>query len=344
MGVMTVTGVVAKDVLGVTTPHEHALIDIRNQYPGDTTRGSLGFDGKVASTHYALLCEDPYALRDNLVLDDTAVALREVGLFAKAGGQTFVDVTLAEIGRDVAFLKRLSAETGMYVVAATGHYTGDAHPTYLREQTVEQLADEMICDLTQGIDGTDVKAGIIGEIGTSFEVSDEEWRVLKASAIAHSATGAPIMVHLSPWAKHGLAVLDLLEAEGVSLNRVCLCHTDILLDEAYMQRVMDRGAYVEFDNFGKEFPNGTAYGRFPTDDERLSVFYRLVDKGYLPKLLASCDICLKSLLHTHNGCGYAYVLTNIADRIRTARADAEAILEALLIKNPATYLDNPQLA
>ena len=343
MGVMTITGVVPKETLGITTPHEHALIDIRNQYPGDTTRGSLGFDGKVSPEYYALLREDPYALRDNLVLGDEECALRELGLFAKAGGRTFVDVTLREIGRDVRFLQRLAAQTGMHVVAATGHYTGDAHPAYVKEQTADQLADEMVRELTVGIDGTAVKAGIIGEIGTSFTITDEEWRVLKAAAIAHKATGAPIMVHLCPWVSHGLAVLDLLETEGVSLNRVCLCHTDILLDEAYMQRVRDRGAYLEFDNFGKEFPNGTAYGRFPTDEERLTVLYHLIDEGYLSKLLVSCDVCLKTLLASHDGGGYAYVLCNIAERIRKTRPDAQAILDAVLIHNPAAYLDNPCL-
>lgn len=31
MGVMTVNGVIRKEDLGITTPHEHALIDISNQ-------------------------------------------------------------------------------------------------------------------------------------------------------------------------------------------------------------------------------------------------------------------------------------------------------------------------
>ena len=69
MGVMTVNGVIRKEELGVTVPHEHALIDISNQYPGDKTPGTLGWDGKVSKEHYDLLMADPYALRDNLILD-----------------------------------------------------------------------------------------------------------------------------------------------------------------------------------------------------------------------------------------------------------------------------------
>ena len=106
MGIQTVTGILKKEELGITTPHEHALIDIRNQYPGECIPGSVGWDGKVSEEFYALLMSDPYALRDNLVLDDHDMAVSEVNIFAKAGGKTFVDVTLAEIGRDVKFLKR----------------------------------------------------------------------------------------------------------------------------------------------------------------------------------------------------------------------------------------------
>ena len=340
---MTVNGVVRKENLGITTPHEHALIDISIQYPGDRTPGCVGWDAKVSPQYYDALMADCYMLRDNLILEDHDLAIEEISLFAKAGGKTFVDVTLGEIGRDVNFLKRLAAETGMHVVTCCGHYTYDAHPGQLKNMTVEEIADEMVKELTEGIDGTDIKAGIIGEIGTSTEIHPEEIRVLKASAIAHKKTGAPIMVHLSPWAQHGLFVLDLLEQEGVKPEHIAICHTDILLDTEDMKKIMDRGAYLEFDNFGKEFPIPCAYGRFPTDPERMEVFYELIDAGYAEHLLVSCDICLKNLLVTHKGPGYAHFVTKIADMIRAKYPNAEEVLETVLIRNPANYLNNPRL-
>lgn len=339
MGIMTVNGVIAKESLGITTPHEHALIDIRNQYPGH----AAGMHEKVTPEHYALLMSDPYALRDNLVMEDKALAIREVKQFAQSGGQTFVDVTLKEIGRDPVFLQQLAAETGLQVVAACGAYTADAHLAKIATMTAEELAEEMVAELTTGIDGTSVKAGIIGEIGTSQQLHADEIKVLEAAAIAHRATGAPVMVHLCPWAKHGATVIDILEKGGVSAGHICLCHTDVLLDLADMENLLNRGVYLEFDNFGKEFTSGSAYGRFPSDAERLAVLYALIDKGYQKQLLASCDVCLKNLLTAYHGPGYAHVLTSIADRIRKDRADAQQILQALLIDNPAEYLDNPRL-
>ena len=53
----------------------------------------------------------------------------------------------------------------------------------------------MIGDITTGADGTDIRCGLIGEIGTSDPVTDNEWKVLEASAITHHATGAAIQIH-----------------------------------------------------------------------------------------------------------------------------------------------------
>ena len=186
MGVMTVNGVISKEALGITTPHEHALIDIRNQYPGH----EAGMYASVGPEYYDLLMSDPYALRDNLVLEDPELAIREVNLFAEAGGQTFVDVTLPEIGRDPVFLQRLSEETGMHVVASCGCYTANAHPSKIAALSAEELAEEWISELTVGIDGTSVRAGIIGEIGTSQQLHPDEIKALQAAAIAHRKGGS----------------------------------------------------------------------------------------------------------------------------------------------------------
>ena len=344
MGIMTVNGIIAKSDLGVTSPHEHALIDISNQYPGERSANNPGWIETVSREHYELLMRDPYALCDNLILDDEETAIAEVSRFAAAGGKTFVDVTTPCIGRNVRFLKRLADKTGLNVVVSCGFYTADAHAPRLAALSAEELAIEMTSELNEGIDGTSIRAGIIGEIGTSQTLYDAEIKVLRAAAIAHCSTGAPVMVHLNPWAQHGCRVLDILGEGGVDANRVCLCHMDILLDLADMKRVLDRGAYLEFDNFGKEFTSGSSYGRFPSDAERLDVLYELVADGYAEQLLLACDVCLKNLLKLHGGPGYDHVLADMVPLIRAKYGDeADALLKTLLVDNPADYLDNPRL-
>ena len=111
-----------------------------------------------------------------------------------------------------------------------------------------------------------------------------------------------------------------------------------------MKRVLDRGAYLEFDNFGKEFTSGSSYGRFPSDAERMEVLYELVAEGYAKQLLLACDVCLKNLLKLHGGPGYDHVLADMVPLIRAKYgAGADALLKTLLVDNPANYLDNPRL-
>lgn len=344
MAVMTVNGPIDKSELGVTSPHEHAFIDIRNQYAGEVLPGSNGWDGKVGREHLAMLMEDPYAMRDNLLLDGEQLIFREVSRAVEAELNTFVDVTLRDIGRDVSALRRMSDELNINVVAGCGYYTADTHPSGLAGKDDEEIAAELIEELERGVGSTGIRPGVIGELGTSGEITGGEFKVLRAAARAHAATGAPIMVHLFPWKNNGHAVLDALEASGAPLNRVCLCHTDVPLDTAYMRELLARGAYIEFDNFGKEFSSRSAHGGFPSDAERLKAMYELIDAGYLNGLLASCDVCLKVLLASFGGGGYSHVITTIAEAVRADRKDSGVILKKLLIDNPAGYLDNPSIS
>ena len=343
MAIMTVNGPIQKEKLGVTSPHEHALLDIRNQYVGARDDKSIGWNERVCKLNLEALMNDPYCRSDNLLLDDEEMCLREVMLAKKAGLNTFVDVTPSWIGRNPGYLRRLSNETRLNVIAGCGLYTQDTHPAWVKDVDEGYLADIMVRELCEGIDGTDIRAGIIGEIGTSAEIGDTEQKSLRASAAAHKETGAPIMIHLFPWKNNGLEVLNLLFGLGVAPDKICMCHTDMLLDQEYMRELLKSGVYVEFDNFGKVFGGMTPHGRFPTEEKRLSVLYNLIDEGYLSRLLASCDVCLKNLLTEFGGKGYAHILKGISDLIRCDRKDAQMIFDALLIKNPAEYLDNKKL-
>lgn len=343
MAVMTVKGPIGRKELGITAPHEHALIDISNQYTGSREAGSHGWSGKVRADCLEELMANPYAMRDNLILDDERLSLKEIQRAAAAGLRTFVDVTLPSIGRNPLYLRKLSEQTGLHVVAGCGYYTADTHPPRVEALSEAILASEMICDLMKGMDGTDICAGVIGEIGTSGVIHENERKVLRAAALAHRATGAPVMVHLYPWGKSGLEVLGILEEAGVEASRICMCHTDVSLDMAYMEELLRRGVYLEFDNFGKEFHMHVPYGSFPTDKERLTVFYRLADAGYANRLLASCDICLKVLCKEFGGMGYAHILEGISQMIVEQQKDAEQLLRMTLLDNPAEYLDNPSL-
>ena len=351
MSVITVLGPVEASELGVVSPHEHLLIDLRNQYrpPAEVTRRMLS-EQKVGLENLDILRRNPLALRDNLVIDDEELAVKEVLRYRGAGGDTVVDVTNIGLGRDMLALRRIARVTGVHIVAGCGYYYHDTHPVDMGERPISCLREQMVRDITVGVDGTDVRAGIIGEIGVSDELHPDEEKVLAAAAQTQDETGAAIQVHIFPWGKSGgfplgLQVLDILAREGADLDRVAIDHVDVAMDINldYCLEISRRGAYVEFDNFGHEFYVDRVHraflpGPFATDVQRVQAIKALIEAGHLSKILLATDICHKSLLHRYGGWGYDHILTNIVPMMRDyGLSDAE--INALLRENPQRLLD-----
>lgn len=62
---------------------------------------------------------------------------------------------------------------------------------------MEQLAQEMVDEIVIGIDGTELKAGIIAEIGSSEGVITPLEEGVYRRGAAHIETGRPISTHTS---------------------------------------------------------------------------------------------------------------------------------------------------
>ena len=108
----------------------------------------------------------------------------------------------------------------------------------------------MVADITEGIDGTGVRAGIIGEIGAHATwVSPAEERVLRAAGRAHKRTGLTITLHATR-GPHGLDMLDILRDEGVDPRRVVVGHAQSYPEFEYHAEIARRGAFISFDRMG----------------------------------------------------------------------------------------------
>ncbi|WP_455772806.1 phosphotriesterase family protein, partial [Yersinia bercovieri] len=106
------------------------------------------------------------------------------------GVANIVEVTNRYMGRNPQFLLNLMRDSGINVIASTGYYTDSFYPPMVRESTAQQLAQTMIDEIETGIDGTELKAGVIAEIGTSEGViTADEAKVFHAAALTHHATG-----------------------------------------------------------------------------------------------------------------------------------------------------------
>lgn len=333
--VMTATGEIPAERLGIASSHEHIFIDMKKCVTPPEDATEIFFD-KVRFDNRVEVALDPYGIWDNAVLDEFEKAVEEVSYFKQWGGQTIIDCTLDEIGRDPLAIREISRRTGVNIILGCGHYYQMAHPAFIRTTTTQALADEMIRDITVGIGQTDVKAGIIGEIGTSAVMSDDEKKVLHAAGMASAQTGKAIHVHTDLYTENGFEIVDILTGEGAEPERICIDHVDVWLRPNYIRALLDRGVYVEFDNFGKEFYVSKAR-RFAYDLERIQLLKTLLDEGYGDHILVCNDICLKSMWKTYGGLGYAHILRGVKYMAEENGID-EAVYMSLLTKNVVNFI------
>ncbi|MFC5407179.1 phosphotriesterase family protein [Cohnella soli] len=345
MSVMTVTGKVNADSLGLVLPHEHAYIDLRNLVPAPhTISGKVLAQQKVALSNMGELQRNPYAVLDNAVIDEEKIVEFELLEFKKAGGKTFVDLTLRDIGRDPVLLARLSRLLDIHIIAGCGYYINKSHPPDMDDKTIESIAEEIFNEIKYGIDGTNIKAGVIGEIGTSEIIYPNERKTLIAAATVQQETGLGLHVHTDLWATNGNEVVKILTEHGAAAGKICINHVDVDIKMDYIKSLLHQGVYVEFDNFGKEFyadkrHKSVLKGLFARDIERVRAIKELIDYGFLSRILLSNDVCLKTCLHSYGGWGYDHVITNIVPMMVDEGISLEHI-HTLMCGNPAEFLDN----
>ena len=339
MSIMTVTGPIALDQMGITLPHEHVFIDLRNQFTefSDPEKKQIS-EQKVNIKNLGRLRLNPYAVKDNLLLDDMTIAVEEVFYFKNAGGQTIVDCTCLGIKRDVKKLQELSQRTGINIVAGSGYYTQDTHPEEMARWSPEEIAEQIVHDFTESIDGTQIKAGVIGEMGISENILPNEEKNLLAAAMAFAKVKAPIYIHTYPWSQAGLEAIDLLLENGVDPVKIVVCHLDVEPDLDYMKAAFNKGVFVEFDNFGKEFvidpaERGFAGGIFIRDLDRIQIIKELIESGFHRQILITNDICLKTMLCSYGGWGYAHILKNIVPLMQSEGL-AQDMIDLIILENP----------
>ena len=307
--IQTVLGKIKKSQLGVCSPHEHIFIDMRHCVDVKGDEPAVFYE-KFSTEKRAEIFSDPYAILDNALLDDFDDALKELQYFKQAGGNTIIDCTLDEIGRNPLKLKELSLLSGVNIIVGCGHYYHKAHYPYVKQASIKQLESEMLKDLNEGINDTQIKAGIIGEIGTSATITDDEKKVLTAAGRVSAQTGKAIHVHTDLYTENGFEVIKILTEQGATPQKICIDHVDVLLRPDYVEKLLNLGVFVEFDNFGKEFYI-SKNRRFAYDLERIKLLKRLVDHGFGDKILISNDICLKSMWEKYGGLGYSHILRTV---------------------------------
>jgi phosphotriesterase-related protein len=346
---MTVLGPVAAEEIGPTLMHEHVLADLRPFFmPPDEDEPSGDTDRPVDLSVLSRLRRRPMGVtRDNLLLSDPDVAVRELRRFTEVGGSALVDCTVIGLGRDADRLAAISRVAGVHIVQGTGIYVEHTHPAWVDDLAVDDIASIFVRDLLEGIGDTGVRAGIIGEIGTSGlrrgaserdgHMTPAEEKVLRAAGRASVRTGAAVSVHLDPRGEGALAVIDVLEEEGVAPERMVMDHMDARPDLAYHTAVAARGVFVEYDHFGREYFAGHMGLSYPSDARRMELLCAMLERGFRDQLLLSQDVCMKIDLESYGGVGYGHLLRELVPILRRSGV-VDADLDSMLVENPRRVL------
>ena len=143
------------------------------------------------------------------------------------------------------------------------------------------MVNLFVKDITEGIAGTGIKAGVIKCATDRPGITPGVERVLRACAQTHRATGTPITTHTDAASRRGLEQQEIFKSEGVDLDRVVIGHSGDTEDLAYLEELIANGSILGMDRFGID-------GLLPTE-KRVGVIAELCQRGYADRMVLSHD-------------------------------------------------------
>lgn len=269
MGVVqTLRGPIDPEALGVVLMHEHLFVrdrELEVNLPDDEWEPRIAIDRAITD-------------------------LNE--LFA-LGVRTVVDLTVPGLGRDVELLAEVAERSPVNLVASTGWYTPNVLPTYFQFHGPgrpidgpEPLVDLFVRDITEGVAGTGVRAGMLKVMTDATGFTPDVERVMAAAAIAQRETGVAITTHSHPASRNGLAQQAFLDERGVPAERIIIGHSGDTEDVEYLRELMDNGSTIGMDRFGME--------HVLADDRRVRTVVALLEQGYADRMVLSHDAAIYS--------------------------------------------------
>ncbi|KYQ90530.1 phosphotriesterase-related protein [Tieghemostelium lacteum] len=363
--VQTVTGLIDPVELGNTMMHEHIFINYLDFFVKPTAYDQKNYglscccSGQNQHDHDLkpedLVENQPITLKNlhfiqtnynknlsNLVLDQHDVALKELEVYKRLGGKTIVDVTTAGIGRTPQGLLKISKESQLNIVMGAGYYVEKTIGKMVSQLSEQEMEDEIVKQVLEGVDGSGIKAGIIGEVGCSWPLSENEKKSLRASARAQKRTGVSITIHPGRSVKAPEEILSIIKEAGGDLSRVIIGHLDRTIHDlpTMLYLIESTGCVLEFDLFGMEisfYPYGTDVVGMANDNQRMEWIRDLCLKGHQKNIVISHDVYTKNRLVTYGGHGYHHILFNILPRMEKLGISKDQIND-IIVNNPKRLL------
>ena len=281
---------------GITLIHEHTTIDLSRIKGIDDTN---------------LNCKD-----------ETIEEFKEL---YDLGVRNIIDVTACGMGRNIDYVNEVTEKSKINIIQSTGFYKEPFLPDFVYEYTIEELKDFMVNEIENGIDGTNTKAGVIGEIGTSKDSFEEmEKKVFEAAIKAHLETGTIISTHTS-LGTMAREQAKLFIERGVNPKKVIIGHQDLSEDLEQIKYLINEGFWVAFDTIGKN--------NYVLDTEKIKFLVDLQENNMLDSIVMSMDITRKSNMKYMGGIGYTYLFTDFVPMMKEAGITDESI-NKIFVENP----------
>jgi phosphotriesterase-related protein len=199
------------------------------------------------------------------------------------------------------------------------------------------MVDLFVKDITDGITGTGVKAGLLKCAIDHQGMTPGVERVMRAVAKAHVRTGVPITVHTHPGSRTGLEAARVLGEEGVDPRRVVLGHSGDTTDVDHLTELAEAGFVLGFDRFGINLDT--------TFEARADTLVEMCRRGWAEQIVlsqdASCYIdwlepgVMDLLPQWH----YTHIHDEVLPYVRGKGVTDEQI-DTMLVANPRRYFEN----
>ena len=339
--IQTVTGTIDPSELGKTSTHEHIFIDFSCMFTQpDEASEQFKANQPLRLDNLGWIKYDPFRNIDNLELNNESLAVDEILKYKAVGGDSIIEATTIGIGRDPQALAKISRVTGVNIITGAGYYVDSVHPENMNDKTISQLEEQISNEVQKGIGNTGIKAGIIGEIGCSWPLTNNESKVLKAAAKAQKQTGASILIHPGRNSDSPFEILDVLSKSGADVSRVIIGHIErTIQDINVVAELAKSGCYLEYDLFGWEvsyYPLSDEIDMV-NDSQRINYISQLIDLGYENKIVIAHDIFSKHRTTAYGGHGYGHIIENILPRMANSGM-TPAVINKIITENPSNIL------
>jgi phosphotriesterase-related protein len=310
--IRTVTGDISSEALGFTHCHEHL------------------FTGRIEGVE----------LEERLLIDSYRNSRKEARAFRRLGGRAIVDAQPFGAGRNAHVLRKLSEDTELYIIAATGFHTSRFYPrdSWVNTAGTDEIADLFISEIVEGMYEYDpanpfkvqsgIRAGIIKIATGERGLTPLYEKIFRAAVKAHRITGAPIITH-TELAQFGHEQAVLLTEAGVSPEHIIISHMDRVIDVDSNTRLAEMGVFLEYDTIARF--------KYHSDEDELSFIGEMVAQGFGDRILLGMDTTRERMKAYGGEIGLDYIMATFLPML-TATGLESRYAEGFMIGNPRRAL------